>query len=58
MNTIQKGDAYIKLVRDLSKKVQAATKHMREEGYFEEDCVGSFWGGVVETFPDMKVLMI
>lgn len=57
MNTIQKGDAYIKLVRDLPKKVQAATKHMREEGNFEEDCVGSFWG-IVETFPDMKVLMI
>ena len=43
-----------KLVKDLEKKVQKATKHMKDEGYFEEDSIGNFWG-IVETRPYMRL---
>ncbi|MBQ9707846.1 MAG: hypothetical protein IJV66_01515, partial [Firmicutes bacterium] len=43
-----------KLVREYAKAVGRATEHMREEGYFEDDCVGSFWG-ILETRPYMRL---
>ncbi len=43
-----------KLVRDFAKAVQRATKHMKEEGYFEEEYIGEFWG-VLETRPYMRL---
>ena len=43
-----------KLVRDYAKAVQRATAHMEEEGYFEDDCVGAFWG-ILETRPYMRL---
>lgn len=41
-------------VRDYAKAVQKATKHMDEEGYFEDDCIGAFWG-ILETRPYMRL---
>lgn len=43
-----------KLVRDLEKAVVRATEHMREEGYFDEENIGHFWG-ILETRPYMRM---
>ena len=43
-----------KLTKDLSNAVQRATKHMSDEGYFEDDSIGHFWG-IVETRPYMRL---
>ena len=42
------------LVRDYARAVQKATKHMEEEGYFEEEYIGEFWP-VLETRPYMRL---
>lgn len=43
-----------KLVRDLAKAVERATRHMEEEGYFEDEDIGHFWG-ILETRPYMRL---
>lgn len=43
-----------KLVRDLAKAVERATRHMEDEGYFEEEDIGHFWG-IIETRPYMRM---
>lgn len=43
-----------KLVRDYEKAVKNATKHMDEEGYFEEENIGDFWA-ILETRPYMRL---
>lgn len=42
------------LLQNYAKAVQRATKHMEEEGYFEDEYMGEFWG-VLETRPYMRM---
>ena len=42
------------LVQGYEKALRKATKHMEEEGYFEEEYIGNFWG-VLETRPYMRL---
>lgn len=42
------------LVQGYEKALHKATKHMEEEGYFEEEHIGNFWG-VLETRPYMRL---
>lgn len=43
-----------KRVRDYAKAVERATAYLEKEGYFEEHCIGAFWG-LVETRPYMRL---
>ncbi len=41
-------------VRDFGKAVERATRYMEQEGYFDEEYIGEFWG-VLETRPYMRL---
>lgn len=43
-----------KCVRDLKKAVEKATHNMKQDGYFDEDNIGHFWG-IIETRPYMRL---
>ncbi len=42
------------LVQKYAKAVQKATNHMKEEGYFDDEYMGEFWG-VLETRSYMRL---
>lgn len=46
-------------LEDIKKKyeklIEKTEEHLREEGYFEEDCIGDFYG-ILETRPYMRAL--
>lgn len=42
------------LVKKYAKSVKKATAHMEEEGFFDEECIGNFWG-IMETRPYMRL---
>lgn len=50
---LQQGDDIEKLKKKLEKIIAKSEKHLTEEGYFDEDCVGDFWG-ILETRPYMR----
>ncbi len=50
---IQCGDDFEKFKKKLEKIISKTEKHLREEGYFDDDCMGEFWG-ILETRPYMR----
>ncbi len=50
---IQCGDDFEKFKKKLEKIISKTEKHLREEGYFDDDCRGEFWG-ILETRPYMR----
>ncbi len=50
---IQCGDDFEKFKKKLEKIITKTEKHLREEGCFDDDCVGEFWG-MLETRPYMR----
>ncbi len=50
---IQCGDELEKFKKKIEKILQKAKKHLKEEGYFDEDCIGDFWE-IFETRPYMR----
>ena len=47
-------DDFTERVKKYGDAVSKATKHMAEEGYFEDEYIGKFWG-VLETRPYMRL---
>ncbi len=50
---IQYGNDFEKFKKKLEKIISKTEKHLREEGYFDDDCIGEFWG-ILETRPYMR----
>ena len=50
----EKTDDFTRLAKDMSKTVERATKYMEAEGFFDEECIGDFWG-ILETRPYMRL---
>lgn len=50
---IQCGDDFEKFKKRLEKIITKAEKYLREEGCFDDDCIGAFWG-ILETRPYMR----
>lgn len=50
----EKTDDFTRLKKDLSKAVERATRYMEAEGFFDEECIGDFWG-ILETRPYMRL---
>lgn len=48
-------DSPIKTIRKLENLRKNTEKKLEEEGFFDEDCIGAFWG-MVETRPYMRLL--
>ncbi|MDO4352982.1 MAG: hypothetical protein Q4D00_07655, partial [Clostridia bacterium] len=50
---IQYGRDPEKFKKKFEKIITKTEKHLREEGYFDDDCIGRFWG-IFETRPYMR----